>query len=189
MRWSPSASLLLALSAFGPSWLCALRASRSSPTRRRARSLRKAASSGFASRLAARPPGPHGPLRSVRRAAPRREHISSPPADTHSRPTTPTHDLGSGRGLHSAAAVQECNPPPEPGETTMCPADPVKPGSSRSLRCEMQRDCDAPVTHIDVKGYVYCTHHGIHRRAHQFCRKLRPCELRRLQRGLPLRRY
>jgi len=58
-----------------------------------------------------------------------------------------------------------------------------------TLQCDMVKDCAAPVTHLDRKGYAYCTPHGIERRGCQPCRKLRPWELRRLERGQPLARY
>ena len=57
------------------------------------------------------------------------------------------------------------------------------------LKCDMAETCSQPVTHIDDKGYVYCTHHGIQRRDWRRCRKLRPHELRRLERGETLKSY
>lgn len=57
------------------------------------------------------------------------------------------------------------------------------------LTCDMVKDCPNTVTHIDRKGYVYCTQHGIERLESQPCRKLRPHELKRLQRGGALTRY
>lgn len=57
------------------------------------------------------------------------------------------------------------------------------------LVCDMTAGCDAPVTHIDEKGYAYCTAHGEQRRFSHRCRKLRPHELRRLQRGEPIASY
>lgn len=59
-----------------------------------------------------------------------------------------------------------------------------------SLRCDMRRECEQPVTHIDDKGYVYCAGHGLSRRAagHR-CRKLRAAELRRLHSGQPIAHY
>lgn len=57
------------------------------------------------------------------------------------------------------------------------------------LSCDMVEGCTAPVTHLDRKGYAYCTAHGLQRRAYQPCRKLQPWELRRLQAGKPLARY
>jgi len=57
------------------------------------------------------------------------------------------------------------------------------------LRCDMERDCQKPVTHIDSKGYVYCREHGIQRQSYQRCRQLRPAELTRLQAGEPLKEY
>jgi len=47
----------------------------------------------------------------------------------------------------------------------------------------MQNDCNATVTHIDVKGYVYCTVHGVERKSWQRCRKLTPVEIRHLTSG------
>jgi hypothetical protein len=61
--------------------------------------------------------------------------------------------------------------------------------ATMELRCDMTDDCSANVTHIDQDGYAYCTEHGIERRSWMPCRKLRPHELARLQRGEPLARY
>lgn len=56
--------------------------------------------------------------------------------------------------------------------------------------CDGDRACDASVTHIDASGYAYCEPHGLQRRASgQRCRKLRPHELRRLERGQTIARY
>ena len=66
------------------------------------------------------------------------------------------------------------------------------PGSSAAtteLRCEMKANCTEPVTHIDSDGFVYCTAHGVQRRAWQPCRKLRPHEVNRLKAGGILARY
>lgn len=57
------------------------------------------------------------------------------------------------------------------------------------LKCDMTDDCTEPVTHIDQSGFAYCTEHGISRRDWKPCRKLRPHELRRLQRGEQVKRY
>lgn len=57
------------------------------------------------------------------------------------------------------------------------------------LRCDMATDCLSPVTMIDRKGYVYCAADGIERRFYVDCRKLRPHELRKLERGEQLARY
>ena len=59
----------------------------------------------------------------------------------------------------------------------------------RVLKCDQVDTCEAPVTMLDNKGYVYCTEHGLDRRGVHPCRKLRAWELRRLQRGTPLGRY
>jgi hypothetical protein len=58
-----------------------------------------------------------------------------------------------------------------------------------SLRCDMVEMCGEEVTHIDEKGYIYCTNHGWARRSWCRCRKLRPHELSRLRRGLQVERY
>jgi hypothetical protein len=53
----------------------------------------------------------------------------------------------------------------------------------------MTDKCTEPVTHIDDKGYIYCSHHGLYRRFYRRCRKLRPHEMRRLQRGELVKHY
>lgn len=58
------------------------------------------------------------------------------------------------------------------------------------LRCDMTDECDQLVTMIDIKGWAYCTEHGLQRRYYVMpCRKLRPHELNRLKRGIPLTHY
>lgn len=52
-----------------------------------------------------------------------------------------------------------------------------------TLTCQMTDDCKAPVTHIDNKGYIYCTQHGIDRRDVRPCRKLLKREIAALERG------
>lgn len=57
-------------------------------------------------------------------------------------------------------------------------------------RCDGAQDCLEQATMIDKHGWVYCTDHGMARRSYdQPCRKLRPHELRRLQRGEQVRSY
>jgi hypothetical protein len=58
-----------------------------------------------------------------------------------------------------------------------------------TLTCDMEKDCKAPVTYIDIKGYVYCAAHGVQRQSYQRCRKLRPAELKRLQAGGTVSKY
>src|SRR3954470_11409614 len=58
-----------------------------------------------------------------------------------------------------------------------------------TLRCDMDRSCDRPVTHVDAKGYAYCTSHGHARQTSTRCRQLTPAELTRLQAGNTLPRY
>lgn len=61
------------------------------------------------------------------------------------------------------------------------------------MQCEMSDDCKAPVTMLESKGYVYCTEHGLDRResnrGRSHVRKLRPHELRKLERGEVLAKY
>jgi hypothetical protein len=53
----------------------------------------------------------------------------------------------------------------------------------------MTSTCAEPITMLDQKGYVYCTEHGLSRRSYIPCRKLRPYELRRIERGEQIVRY
>jgi hypothetical protein len=57
---------------------------------------------------------------------------------------------------------------------------------THELHCQMKHDCPTPVSYIDEKGFVYCEKHGLERRNPIYCRKLRPHELRKLQRGEPI---
>ena len=58
------------------------------------------------------------------------------------------------------------------------------------LVCEMTNNCPGEVTHIDMKGYIYCGHHGPDRRHYGInCRKLRTHELNRLKRGEQVKSY
>lgn len=51
-----------------------------------------------------------------------------------------------------------------------------------ALRCSMG-GCKHPVTHMDAKGWPFCTEHGNARKSFRRCRKLRPYELTRLESG------
>lgn len=56
------------------------------------------------------------------------------------------------------------------------------------LACDMLSDCTDEVTHIESKGYVYCTGHGKDRKGYGHrVRKLRPHEVRKLERSEPIR--
>lgn len=55
--------------------------------------------------------------------------------------------------------------------------------------CDMVEGCTAPITMIDMAGYVYCTRHGMERRGYEPCRRLRPHEINRLARGEQVQRY
>ncbi len=57
------------------------------------------------------------------------------------------------------------------------------------LSCDMLRECQAPVSHIDEKGFVYCAAHAQQRKAYRRCRKLLVREVRQLASGLPLGSY
>jgi hypothetical protein len=59
---------------------------------------------------------------------------------------------------------------------------------TEKLTCDMERSCTRPVTHIDHKGFVYCTPHGEQRRTNGTpCRKLRPGEIEKLESGQTIR--
>lgn len=60
---------------------------------------------------------------------------------------------------------------------------------TQQLTCDGWCNSTGEVTHIDTAGYVYCTPCGLTRRMYEPCRKLRPWELRRLKRGVPLAHY
>ena len=67
--------------------------------------------------------------------------------------------------------------------------DPSAPKKEKTLRCDMRKDCGFPVTHLDEKGFVYCAKHGEERKARMRCRKLKPAELAKLNRGETLAKY
>ena len=54
---------------------------------------------------------------------------------------------------------------------------------------ESKAERSTDITHIDAKGYAYCTPCGRIRQEYQNCRKLRPHELNRILRGEQLTRY
>jgi hypothetical protein len=51
------------------------------------------------------------------------------------------------------------------------------------LKCDMTRECAAPVTHIDEKGFVYCREHGIDRKSYCRSRQLTAGEIKTLTSG------
>ena len=60
----------------------------------------------------------------------------------------------------------------------------------RTLKCDGERDCARPVTHMDEKGFIYCTAHGVRRHQHGIrCRKLQGWELQRLLAGKTVPSY
>lgn len=56
-------------------------------------------------------------------------------------------------------------------------------------KCDMKSDCLNPITHIDNKGFVYCTECGKDRKLTHSCRKLRPWELKLIQAGRQVPSY
>lgn len=61
--------------------------------------------------------------------------------------------------------------------------------TAEGLRCDMRAGCTGEVTMIDSAGFVYCEPHGLDRRQYEPCRKLRPYEKRKIERGEMLTRY
>lgn len=55
------------------------------------------------------------------------------------------------------------------------------------LKCAMLESCTRLVTHIDDKGYVYCTSHGEQRKAVRRCRALRSNEVSKLLNNQPIK--
>ena len=70
-----------------------------------------------------------------------------------------------------------------------------KKTSAEKLQCDARSNCPDVVTHIDEKGFIYCAKHGVDRRGYpggfhnRRCRKLRPHEVKRLQRGVVVNKY
>jgi hypothetical protein len=65
----------------------------------------------------------------------------------------------------------------------------TKDKQAREPVCDMTADCNEPITHLDDKGFIYCTNHGVSRRYSRPCRKLRPSELNNIKRGEQVKRY
>jgi len=66
----------------------------------------------------------------------------------------------------------------------------VSVSTETALKCAMGLGaCSGEVTHIDDKGYVYCTGHGERRRCDgvRQCRTLRPFEITKLTDGLTIK--
>lgn len=57
------------------------------------------------------------------------------------------------------------------------------------LRCQMDENCKCEVTHIDCKGFIYCTDHGNNRKFSVNCRKLKLSELKLLKDGKQVPKY
>jgi hypothetical protein len=57
------------------------------------------------------------------------------------------------------------------------------------LTCGMTEDCLSDVTHIDNRGFLYCTFHGLKRRNDTPCRKLWSHELNKLRKGEIIKGY
>ena len=59
----------------------------------------------------------------------------------------------------------------------------------KNLQCEMKKGCPGLVTHIDVKGWVYCKECAVVRKHTVRCRQLKPKELKLLRADQPLEKY
>ena len=58
------------------------------------------------------------------------------------------------------------------------------------IRCVMTEDCQEKVTHIDQRGFVYCEHHGLRRRASGTpCRKMTGKEIKFIYAGQLIKGY
>lgn len=79
--------------------------------------------------------------------------------------------------------------PDPPGEAVSAVAVPAAAAALEPVTCQMHDGCTAPVTHVDQSSFVYCTKHGLQRRASRPCRKLRPHELTRLANGGQITKY
>jgi len=55
--------------------------------------------------------------------------------------------------------------------------------------CGVDIPCNKPVTHIDVKGWIYCKEHGEARGEYVTCRELTFAELELFKAGMPIRAY
>lgn len=57
------------------------------------------------------------------------------------------------------------------------------------VKCDMERECKEPITHLDRKGYAYCTKHVGLRMAYMSCRKLHSEEIDLLQQGKTITKW
>lgn len=58
-----------------------------------------------------------------------------------------------------------------------------------TLKCDMIKNCEHDVTHIDSSGFIYCSSHGEVRKRHKKCRKMTKRELKTLRDGQPIPHY
>jgi hypothetical protein len=58
---------------------------------------------------------------------------------------------------------------------------------AETLHCDMEKNCKEPVSMIDNKGFVYCTKHGERRKMDVGTRKLKPAEIKKLEKGESIR--
>lgn len=49
------------------------------------------------------------------------------------------------------------------------------------MKCEMTKECEAPASYIDEKGFIYCEHHGQQRQSVMRCRKMTEIEQQLIQ--------
>lgn len=59
----------------------------------------------------------------------------------------------------------------------------------KKLKCDMREECNIVVTHIDIKGFIYCKGHGEQRKISHRCRQLTVKELKILKSGKPIKEY
>lgn len=57
------------------------------------------------------------------------------------------------------------------------------------VKCAMLENCNAEVTHIDKKGFVYCLEHGQRRKAYVSTRKLKASEIKLLKENKQIKEY
>lgn len=58
-----------------------------------------------------------------------------------------------------------------------------------AIKCDGKSDCPDGATYIDSRGWAYCARHAPGSGGGILCRKLRPHEVRRLERGEALAHY
>lgn len=93
---------------------------------------------------------------------------------------------GSWRGGEIVDLVSQSGPRPHEEQKRKIRKAVRSKQSATRLSCAGMngRDCTLPVTHVDNRGFVYCSSHGDHRRASGTpCRKMTRAEIKRLEEG------